>query len=348
MNRFRCRCGQPIFFDSTGCVHCGSLLGFDKEKLLLRAVSAQPDGTLVADDGERYRWCRNGSEFNACNWLIPAAAEVAYCWACGFNRTIPDQGHPRNNERFRRFESAKKRLLYTLIRLGIPPQSGFSDLREGLLLDFIEDRRSDPERFPEAFVQTGYHGGVITINTLEADDEARESVRVQLNESYRSLLGHLRHESGHYYWSIFDPDADVLARFAEVFGDPGPDYAEALAAYYANGPAAGWQDHFISAYASAHPAEDWAETWAHYLLIYDALETAAAHGVVQAAPDDLGIDERVAEWRLLSVALNELNRSSGLGDAYPFVLNDTVAGKLRFAHDIVGRLRSRTRVSAGC
>jgi hypothetical protein len=348
MNRFKCRCGQPVFFESTGCVSCGSTLGFDRDTLQLLAVNIQPDNTLVADDGRTWKACRNGIEFNACNWMIPSGSEQTYCWACRFNRTIPDQGRPNNNERLRRFESAKKRLFYTLIRLHLPLASGFDDPKEGLLLDFIEDQRSDPHRFPEAFVQTGFHGGVITINTLEADDDARESIRVQLKESYRTLLGHLRHESGHYYWSILDPDDSLRQRFKAVFGDPDPDYGDALAAYYANGPVFGWQENFISAYASAHPSEDWAETWAHYLLIYDALETAAAHGMVASSPDDLDIDDRVSDWRQLSVALNELNRSSGLGDVYPFVLHDRVADKLRFVHDTVRMLRLRTRAPEDC
>jgi hypothetical protein len=234
------------------------------------------------------------------------------------------------------------------MRLGLPLTNGFDDPEDGLLLDFIEDQRSDAQRFPESFVQTGYHGGVITINTMEADDAAREVIRVQLNESYRTLLGHLRHESGHYYWSILDPDESLLQGFNEAFGDQEREYGDALAEYYANGPAFGWQDNHISAYASAHPVEDWAESWAHYLLIYDALETAAAHGMVTAWPDDLTIDERVALWRSLSVALNEMNRSSGLGDAYPFVLNDTVTAKFRFVDEIVRQLSRRTRASADC
>lgn len=324
------------------------MLGFDKEAMQLLSVIVASDGTLVADDGGRYKSCRNGLEFNVCNWLIPSSSSESYCWACRFNRTIPDQSRPRNNERLRRFEAAKKRLLYSLVRLELPLSNGFDDAEDGLLFDFVEDQRSDPLRLPEAFVQTGFHGGVITINTLEADDEARESVRVQMNESYRTLLGHLRHESGHYYWSVLDPDAALLEEFRKVFGDSEADYGDALSHYYANGPEPGWQDRFISAYASAHPNEDWAETWAHYLLIYDALETGAAHGMLQESPDKLDIDERVAEWRQLSVALNELNRSSGLGDAYPFVLNDRVAAKLRFVDDIVRRLGLRTRASAGC
>lgn len=348
MKRFQCRCGSPVFFDSTVCVSCGTLLGFDKETSQLCAVISGPDGSLVADDGQSFRPCRNSVEFDACNWLVPLDSNQAYCWGCRFNRTIPDQERPQNRERLRRFEVAKKRLLYTLIQLGLPIASGFADPEDGLLFDFIEDQRSDPDRPPETFVQTGFHGGVITINTLEADDEARERVRVQMNESYRTLLGHLRHESGHYYWSILDPDESMLAQFAEVFGDSSGDYAQALAEYYAHGPAAGWQDRFISAYASAHPTEDWAESWAHYLFIYDALETAAAYGAIESSPDDLDMDERVQKWGRLSVALNELNRSSGLGDAYPFVLNDHVAGKLRFVDEVVTQLSRRTRVSANC
>lgn len=347
MNRFQCRCGQPVFFDSTTCVRCGSILGFDKATLQLLPLFVQSDGVLVADDGQRYKTCRNGLEFNACNWLVPYSSDEGYCWACRFNRTIPDQTQPRNNERLRRFESAKKRLLYTLTRLGLPLTSGFVNAEEGLLFDFIEDQRSDPGRFPENFVQTGFHGGIITVNTLEADDDVRESVRVQLKESYRTLLGHLRHESGHYFWPVVDPDAALLGEFRETFGSPDADYDAALASYYTDGPVSGWQDRFISAYASAHPNEDWAETWAHYLLIYDALETAAAHGMVERSPDAIDIDERVAQWRMLSVALNEMNRSSGLGDAYPFVLHDTVAAKLRFVDKTVVLMRHRTRESAG-
>lgn len=348
MNRFECRCGQLIFFDSTGCVSCGSVLGFDKESMQLLPLNIEPDGSLAADNGQLYRLCRNGTELNVCNWIIPSTSTESYCWACSFNRTIPDQSRPRNNERLRRFESAKKRLFYTLLRLGLPLTNGFDDPENGLLLDFVEDQRSDPARFPESFVQTGYHGGVITINTLEADDDTRETVRIQLNELYRTLLGHLRHESGHYFWSVLDPNEGMSGRFRAVFGDPDQDYGEALGRYYENGPEFGWRDNFISAYASAHPNEDWAESWAHYLLIYDALETAAAHRMVATQPDYLGIEERVAEWRLLSVALNELNRSSGLRDAYPFVLNDRVANKFRFIHEIVSLLGRRTRASADC
>jgi hypothetical protein len=40
-----------------------------------------------------------------------------------------------------------------------------------------------------------------------------------------------------------------------------------------------WRDNFVSAYATTHPWEDFAETFAHYLHIVDTLETANAFGI---------------------------------------------------------------------
>ncbi len=348
MKLFRCDCGQSVFFDSTDCVHCGAVFGFDDEILDVVAMRPRDDGAMVDASGRVRRVCSNGSEFGVCNWLVPEGDEKSLCWACQFNRTIPDQSKPQNTVRWRRFETAKKRLLYTLRALGLPVHSGWEDAEAGLLFDFIEDQRSDPERYPESFVQTGFHGGLITINTLEADDAAREDIRTQMNERYRTLLGHLRHESGHYYASAIQADTSLGGRFRELFGDIDDDYQQALERYYASGPAFGWQDHHISAYASAHPSEDWAETWAHYLFIYDALETAAAHDIVATPPENMTVGERVKAWRELSVVLNELNRSSGLGDAYPFVLNDVVAEKIGFVDEVVTMLSSRGRAWADC
>jgi hypothetical protein len=238
-----------------------------------------------------------------------------------------------------RLEEGKKRLLYTLMQLGLPLENGWDAPDTGLLFDFIEDGRSQVA-YPETFVHTGYLGGVITLNTLEADDAAREAQRLQLKESYRTVLGHLRHESGHYYWQRLNADEGLRAEFAAVFGDDSQDYQGSLDRYYANGPEAGWQQRFISAYASAHPAEDWAESWGHYLHIYDALETAAAHGLRSVWPDQMDITERISVWRALSVTLNELNRSVGRRDAYPFVLNAEVEKKLAFVDRVIGLLRT--------
>ncbi len=326
MKRFYCDCGSQVFFDTRKCLGCNRFLGFDPQTMEMAALSDQS------------RLCNNGLEFGVCNWLLDEEDNHPLCRACQFNRTVPNQSLPGNRIRWHRLEEGKKRLFFTLMRLGLPLIDGWRDPKRGLLLDFIEDARSR-EQFPESFVSTGYLGGIITINALEADEVARITTKEELGEDYRTVLGHLRHESGHYYWQRLDPDQDLQGRFQEVFGDPARDYSAALALHYSEGAPDRWRDFYISAYASAHPVEDWAETWGHYLHIYDALETAAAHGVSKHWPEDMDIRQRIALWRDLSITLNELNRSVGRGDAYPFVINSMVEGKLEFVDDVICRLR---------
>ena len=340
MKSFHCSCGQPVFFDSTACISCGAVLGFDADGFDIVALWPDQAGTLSDASGHARIHCANGSQFDACNWLVSTTSAHELCWACQFNRTIPDQTSLQNRARWRRFEVAKKRMLYSIRQLRLPISNGFADPENGLLFDFIEDQRSNPEQHPESFVQTGFQGGIITINTLEADDSARESIRAQMNESYRTLLGHLRHESGHYFSRALETDDLMASRFQQLFGASSVDYQQALAKYYANGPDRNWQQHYISAYASAHPSEDWAETWAHYLHINDVLETAATHNFIDTAPENMDLDSRLRLWRELSVSLNELNRSSGLGDSYPFVVNEIVGEKIRFVDDFITSVRS--------
>ena len=175
---------------------------------------------------------------------------------------------------------------------------------------------------------------------MEADDIARVTVKSEMKESYRTVLGHLRHESGHYYWSRLNPDDDIKRAFRNVFGDERQDYRSALDDYYRHGPAPDWADHFISSYASAHPSEDWAESWGHYLHIYDALETAAAHGVINHGPSAMDMQTRIDIWRQLSITLNELNRSVGRQDAYPFIINHQVENKLVFVDRVISQLQT--------
>ncbi len=340
MKRFECGCGTQVFFENYHCVKCDAALGFDPDTMEMLALTAADDNTFLGSNGTAYRRCDNGTIHNVCNWLKPADSDHALCIACQFNRTVPNQSLPDNALRWRRLEEGKKRLFFTLMRLELPLVNGWQDPDCGLLLDFIEDARSQP-LYAETFVSTGYLGGVITINTLEADDIARATARAELNERYRTVLGHLRHESGHYYWARLDPDDETRADFARQFGDESRDYKQALEDYYRDGPPQGWRNHFISSYAACHPTEDWAESWGHYLHIYDAMETAAAHQVIDQWPAEMSISKRIHVWRGLSVALNELNRSVGRGDAYPFVINDQVAEKLEFVDRIIARLRIR-------
>ena len=232
--------------------------------------------------------------------------------------------------------------------LGLPLTNGFDDPDGGLVFDFIEDQRSGPEAYPESFVSTGFHGGVITINAVEADHALRESIREAMNESYRTLLGHLRHESGHYYWSLLDASAEIYQDFVELFGDPEEDYSSALERHYQT-PNTAWKNDYISAYASAHPSEDWAETWAHYLLIQDALETAYVNGLIPDNPATMHIESKIQTWANLSVAFNEISRSAGVRDTYPFVVTPVVTSKLVFVDRVIARLaRSHSQAWAAC
>ena len=111
---------------------------------------------------------------------------------------------------------------------------------------------------------TGYANGVITINILEADDVARVSARSALNERQRTILGHFRHESGHFLWDRLFKRLPLSSEFKAIFGDPDKDYQKSLNQYYKDGPQSDWSSRFITAYASSHPLEDFAETWNHF------------------------------------------------------------------------------------
>lgn len=343
MKNFQCDCGQRVFFESSHCVHCGTALGYDpvsQKMVTLRNDSAGAAGSsttpaLTGDtQGHRFRHCDSGVNYDVCNWLvkIPDGADAGQvhplCFGCRFNRYIPFLGKPENVLRWRKFEFAKKRLLFTLQQLQLPLENGFDAPGTGMQFDFVEDERSDPERYPESFSHTGHSNGLITINVLEADDAAREGMRAEQNQNYRTLLGHLRHESGHFYYMLALRHEGFSDNFRKIFGEPRMDYQGALNNFYQLGPRDGWRDSFISAYASSHPHEDWAESWGHYLHIYDSLETASALGITSEHPDSMTLTERFATWQNVSVSLNELNRSSGLPDVYPFVLNENVKAKM--------------------
>jgi hypothetical protein len=278
----------------------------------------------------------------------------AYCLACRLNQTIPNLAESRNRVLWMRIEHAKRRLLYTLHALGLPVIGREVDPANGLAFEFLADTANGSEFSDGSGAQrvlTGHRGGLVTINIEEADPSARESVREQMGEQYRTLLGHFRHEIAHLYWDRLIRGTHWHEPFRALFGDERTDYDAALREYYAHGARAGWQDSFVSAYATAHPWEDWAETWAHFLHMVDTLDTAhdygfALHGTALRAPaaafaqaaeptDRVGFDELLADWVRLTLALNSLNRSMGLEDAYPFALAARTAEKLRFVQRVI-------------
>ena len=352
MKLFECQhCGQLLNFENTRCERCGHMLGYLPDGAVLSALAEDGDRwrPLIAPE-QLQRFCANAAH-DACNWLVPATAPQAFCPACRLNRTIPDLGPPEHLLRWQRLETAKHRLVYSLVRLGLPLVSKFEDPTTGLAFDFLADPPAGSPDGPK--VMTGHAQGLITINIAEADDAERERARKDMAEPYRTLLGHFRHEVGHYYWERLVGDGVWLESFRELFGDERQDYGACLQAHHAEGPPPRWQEGFVSGYASAHPWEDFAETWAHYLHIVDTLETAAAFGlrIAPKAGRDPALamdsdfdpyqrndfDALVQAWLPLTYAINGLNRSMGQPDLYPFVLAPAVMGKLRFVHGLIHR-----------
>lgn len=332
MKRFSCACGQPVFFDSTACVHCRGWLGFDPIRLELIPVYETSGGLWSDEAGINFKRCANWVEYDNCNWLVQAYDSDSYCLSCRLNRTIPDLTDSGNLERWRSAEAAKRRLIYSLLSIKLTVNSRVRGWPFGLAFDLVEDQRSNPDVMEE-FVLTHHADGIITLNIHEADDVVRVGVRIMMNERYRTVLGHFRHESGHYYFQQLVTAGAVVADFRALFGDERNNYAAALERAYRDGPPDDWYLRYISAYAATHPAEDWAESWAHYLHILDGLETAASYQLTQPVTDDF--DAALDEWSRFSVALNEVNRALGLADAYPFVISQPVADKLRFVHGVV-------------
>lgn len=329
MKLFRCCCGHRVFFENIRCEACRGNLGFNPFNLEMVTIDGGADH-YVDSKGTRYRYCRNQMEFGNCNWLQRADAAEDYCGSCQLNRTIPDLTSPPNLERWSSLEQAKRRLVYSLLNHGLPVRSKTPVWPDGLAFDFIEDQRSNPN-VGEQFVGTGHLDGVITVNVAEADDIFRLKMRLALGEFYRTVLGHLRHESGHYYYHLLIQN-ETADRFGEVFGNRDYDYSKALREYYEKGPCPDWNTRFISAYASAHPLEDWAETWAHYLLIKDSMETARAEGVVESPPD---FKQELKIWIDMVININQINLDLGLEHPYPFVINDSVRDKFNFIDQLL-------------
>ena len=323
-------------------------LGYLPKATIITALELGADGVLTpfVDRHRTVAYCRN-NQHHACNWLVDMGADPL-CRACKLNHTIPKLSVPANMQRWLRIEVAKHRLVYSLMRLGLPVESKIEEPDRGVAFKFLAPV---PRSRMQAQIITGHCRGDITLNIIEADDAKRAAIRAKMKEPYRTLLGHLRHEIAHHYFERLVKDTDNYQLFLSVFGDETPDYGEALKRHYADGAPVNWRDTYISTYASAHPHEDWAETFAHYLHMIDTLETAYAFGL--CVRPRTGRDDNLAVaisfdpynqvdftpiidgWLPLTFAVNSTNRSMGIDDLYPFVVAPAVIEKLKLVHQIV-------------
>ncbi|OWK43347.1 zinc-binding metallopeptidase family protein [Fimbriiglobus ruber] len=364
MKTFHCdHCDHLVFFENTHCVKCNHVLAYLPDLGVVGSLDPGKElGTWTSPipraADRTYRLCANYTEHNVCNWAIPAADRHPLCQSCRLTRVIPDLSVASHKESWYKLEIAKRRLVYTLTGLGLPILNKVDDPDRGLSFEFLADESAPSEQAAAGGeptevkrVLTGHADGVITLNIAEANDAEREKRRLQLREPFRTLLGHFRHEVGHYYWDRLINDGNRLDAFRAAFGDERADYGEALKKHYETGAPVDWQAHCVSEYATAHPWEDWAETWAHYLHMTDTLETAASCGVslrprrrddpsVKAIPDPMAasptpFDNLMDSWFPVTYMLNNLNRGMGLPDGYPFVLSTPVIEKLRFIHDTI-------------
>jgi len=359
MKLFSCdHCGNSIYFENAICENCGHALGYASGHNALVSLNSENGvWTSPALPGEAFIYCANAVH-GACNWLVPAqAGGDVYCAACRHNETIPHISNPTHLAQWQAIERAKKRLFYSLMRLGLPLHTRNEDRAHGLAFRFLADDESAADR-----VMTGHENGIITIALSEANDAERERRRVGMGEPYRTLLGHFRHEIGHHFWDLLVAGKPSQERFRALFGDETADYGQALSNYYANGAPLGWFQTHISAYATAHPWEDFAESFAHHLHITDTVEMAAAFGlrarpttrdanlVVPAVLSDPYMEPDmqaiIDQWVPLASLINNLNRAVGQQDAYPFILTPPVVQKLGFINELVHQAPSLNQLSA--
>ncbi|MET0143901.1 MAG: putative zinc-binding metallopeptidase [Ilumatobacteraceae bacterium] len=334
MQRFFCEhCGHEVEFQTATCPVCGTPLGYVPSQQAIRKLIPEPGGASYGIAGEDTAYWRCLNAAWSCNWVLPAATGASWCRSCALTRGRPDEGRPDAIEAWSRAEAGKRRVVHQLDRLGLPVEPRTPATPAGLVFDLVY--------LPGERGLTGHLDGVVTLDLAEADDGHRDELRILLGEPYRTLLGNLRHEIAHHYWHRLVGESDHLDRFRVLFGDERADYAAALERYYGRDEAVWDADRFVSGYAQAHPHEDWAETFAHYLHIDDALDTAAAHGLVDrgADPDggasggpDAAFALVLQRWRPIARAVDAIAGALGSPRVYPFDPQGAVVDKLEFVH----------------
>jgi len=336
---FRCpRCSTVAFIETTACGGCGLEMGLHPPTLSMRAAPAQ--GTDI--DGTWWFPCVNRPW--DCNWLAQADSGSGRCLACRLTRNRPDNDDTLALEKLASASADKRRLLVQLADLGLPVTPWY-EKEGGLGFDLLSSRSTGSR------VTIGHANGIVTIDLAESLDAHREALRISLGEPYRTMLGHFRHEVGHYYQWILVEQTDWIDECRTVFGDERASYRDAIARHYRTGAPRDWAENFISEYATMHPWEDFAECFAHYLHLTATLATAAGGNLsvwmegVPQVPDgeirprtsyaDASMDQILADWLPLAMFFNRVNNAMGKRDLYPFGISPPVARKLDFVHRVV-------------
>jgi hypothetical protein len=360
MRLFHCdRCGRTVPFSAQRCPACDALLGYVPERRAMRVLLPTADPSVFAtDDLDPPLWrCLNSAW--GCNWMLPAPSATAasdstsaatsvtpWCRSCRLTRGRPDEADPDAVEAWMTAEAAKRRLVHQLDELALPIEIRSSTTPDGLAFDLVY--------LPGEGGITGHLDGVVTLDLAEADEGHRDDLRRRLGEPFRTVVGHLRHEIGHHYWGRLVGQADNLDRFRRLFGDEREDYRTAVERHYSAATGAWDRTRFVTAYAASHPLEDWAETFAHYLHILDATDTAVAHHLVPPGHAVVGsegfaalsIEDILGAWRPINTAVNAIAETLGAPAVYPFDPVGAVVDKLAFVHRQVAAHTERDRFYA--
>lgn len=348
MRAFACPvCNNFTAFEAAECRTCGAHVGLHLPSKEMLAV----DGDVAFVGGEHWVRCTQSGNL-ACNWLVPEEEHDAYqrgrCLADSLIRHEPAPDDTIAREKLVPAAGALRRLVFQLHDIGLPIEP-FWRTEGGLAFDLLSSYTTGEK------VTIGHADGVITIDLVETLDAYREQLRVRLGEPYRTMLGHFRHEVGHYYQNVLvetGPGAQTyLDRCRELFGDERAGYAEAIQRHYKFGAPDTWRESFISEYATMHPWEDFAECFAHYLHIADTIDTSREAGMVlhadrvrfsaprDAAPlesyADAPIERLLYDWRWISLFFNRVNTAMGKDPLYPFEIPPPVVAKLGFVHRVI-------------
>lgn len=348
MRIFHCdRCGGVVAFSAHRCPSCEAPLGYVDVERDIRVLTPTDDAVSYRIDGhDRLDWrCLNAAW--GCNWMLPAGSENSWCRSCQLTRGRPDEGRQEAVEAWMAAEAAKRRLVHQLDTLALPIEIRSSSAPDGLAFDLVH--------LPGEGGITGHLDGVVTLDLAETDEGHRDDLRRQLGEPFRTVIGHLRHEIGHHYWPRLVGQSDELDRFRRLFGDERVDYAQAVDRHYSGGNTSWDPTRFVTAYAASHPLEDWAETFAHYLHIIDAVDTAVAHDLVPPRSAGVLVADVIGEleltdildaWRPINNAVNAIAETLGAPAVYPFEPVGVVVDKLAFVHGQISAHTERDRFYA--